>query len=218
MKAKSIFIALMMFCAACRAFADVAYKTEKHKDAVCGSFFEYETVSFADKKYKALERAVNECVKEMVQKDELVLKENEADFPQVKNYNAVESWKIVKSYGRFLNVEIVYWYYFGASPWYLSKSFTFDTSKNALVNLSQITGLSGEQIWNEILRQLREDNEMTESDENRLADVLENRERYVKELENQAFGFTDDGRILLSFDKADFFGKPDFEFYFDVRQ
>ena len=39
---------------------------------------------------------------------------------------------------------------------------------------------------------------MTGSDANRLADVLENRERYVKELENQAFGFTDDGNRLVT--------------------
>jgi len=200
------------------ANADASYTVEKHRDKVCDSFFEYETVSFADKKYKVLENAINGYVEKMAQKDKRFLRENEADFPHLKNCNAVESWGSVNARGRYLTAHIIYWYYFGASPWYLTKSFTFDTNQNALVNLAQITGLSGEQIFDEVVRQLYENNVMTEFDKSRLDDCMDEREWHERELENQAFAFTDDGRIRLSFDKSDFFGKPDFEFYLDVKQ
>ncbi len=200
------------------AFADASYTVKKHKDKVCDSFFEYETVSFADKKYKVLENAINGYVEKMVQKDKRFLRENESDVPHLKNCIAVESWGSVNAHGRYLTVHIIYWYYFGTSPWYLAKSFTFDTDKNMLVNLAQITGLSGEQIFDEILRQLYENNELNRRDYSRLEDCLNERERYERQLENHAFDFTDDGRIRLSFDKEDFFGKPDFEFYLDVKK
>ena len=122
------------------------------------------------------------------------------------------------SNGIYLNIIIIYWYYAGASPWYILKSFCFDTEKDELVNLAQITGLSGRQIFDEILQQLHENNEMNERDYSRLEDFLVERDFYEQELENQAFVFTDDGRIMLRFDKADFLGKPDFEFYFDVKK
>lgn len=217
---KKIFLILAAAVAlAGAAQADTSCTVEKHKDKVCGSFFEYETVSFADKKYKVLENAINGYVEKMAQKDKRFLRENEADFPHLKNCIAVESWCSVNAHDRYLTAHIIYWYYFGISPWYLTKSFTFDTDKNTLVNLSQITGLSGEQIFDEILRQLYENNELDGNDYSGLEDYLNGeREWYAQELENQAFTFTDDGRIRLSFDKEDFFGKPDFEFYLDVKQ
>jgi len=165
-----------------------------------------------------LENAINGYVKKMVQEDKSFLRENEADFPHLKNCIAVESWGSVNAHGRYLTAHIIYWYYFDASPWYLAKSFTFDTDLNALVNLAQITGLSGKQIFDEIVRQLYENNEMTEFDKSRVEDYMDEREWHERELENQAFTFTDDGRIRLSFDKEDFFGKPDFDFYLDVKQ
>lgn len=219
---KKIFLilaaAVVLSSVAWAAWADTSCTVKKHKDKVCDSFFEYETVSFADKKYKVLENAINGYVEKMVQEDKSFLRKNEADFPHLKNCIAVESWGSVNAHGRYLTVHIIYWYYFGASPWYLAKSFAFDTDKNMLVNLAQITGLSGEQIFDEILRQLYENNELDRRDYSRLEDCLDERERYERQLENQAFDFTDDGRIRLSFDKADFFGKPDFEFYLDVKQ
>ena len=215
---KTFLILAALLTLAGAEWADTSCTVEKHKDKVCGSFFEYETVSFADKKYKALENAINGYVEKMAQKDKRFLRENEADFPHLKNCIAVESWGSVNAHGRYLTAHIIYWYYFGVSPWYLTKSFTFDNDKNTLVNLSQITGLSGEQIFDEILRQLYENNEMTEFDKSRVEDCMDEREWHERELENRAFTFTDDGRIRLSFDKEDFFGKPDFEFYLDVKQ
>ena len=220
MKAKKIIICILASVAlAGTAWAGTSFTTEKHKDKVCDSFFEYETVTFTDKKYKVLENAINGYVEKMVLEDKAFLQENEADFPHLKNCAAVESWESVNAHGRYLTAHIIYWYYFGASPWYLTKSFTFDTNQNALVNLAQITGLSGEQIFDEILRQLYENNELDGYDYSGLEDYLnDKREWYARELENQAFVFTDDGRIWLSFDKEDFFGKPDFDFYLDVKQ
>ena len=212
-----IFVAALLTLAGA-AWADTSCTVEKHKDKVCDSFFEYETVSFADKRYKVLENAINGYVEKMVQEDKSFLRENEADFPHLKNCIAVESWGSVNAHGRYLTAHIIYWYYFDASPWYLAKSFTFDTDLNALVNLAQITGLSGEQIFDEIVRQLYENNEMTEFDKSRVEDCMDEREWHERELENQAFTFTDDGRIRLSFDKVDFFGKPNFDFYLDVKQ
>ena len=217
-KMKKLILILAMILTGVSAFTEELFAIKEHKETVCGSFFEYQTVSFSDEKYKAFENPINEYVKSRIQSGRIFLQENEADFPQLKKGTAVESWVLVKSSGKYFNAIIVYWYYFGPSPWYLSKSFTFDTHKNALVNLAQITGLSGRQIFDEILRQLHENNEMNERDYSRLEDFLDERDFYEQELENQAFVFTDDGRIRLEFDKADFLGKPDFEFYFDVKK
>lgn len=199
-----IFFILLIF-GNTTVFAETKYSVVSKTEAIGKYELRYELIKFSETRYKVLEETINNYVMNIIEEDKKFIEEK---CEYLSFSGGTEIFFNIESANDILNINVMYWDSMGASPYYISKSFTYNLVNNEMVNLSDITGLSGKEILEEILRQYNEQCTVYEPV------TLTKEENFY---ENLPFVITDDGKIMLIFTRDSIFGKPEYDFYLKFK-
>lgn len=185
---------------------------EKYEDVIGDISFSYEKIRFSDADYKFLEDEINDAVEMTVNRDKTFAADNLSDYSGL----ASEMFLNVASAEGYVSILNTYWWWVGAYPSYTFTGYALDVAGKKQVGLSDITGLSGKEIYDELLCQLDVMSSLYDVPVYE-DDIPAGDEAFLKQLENQPFWFSEDGRLRLAFGKGAFFGKPEYEFYLNIK-